>query len=191
MKNLALSLLIATAALPAMDVVAMPGQSPLIQFRIVFRAGSVNDPKGKEGTAALMASMLTGGGTKRMTYKELLDSMYPMAARFGDETDKEMIVFRGATHVENLEAYYSLIREMLLEPGWREDDLKRVRDDVDAVKKLYEKKGFSEAKIDSQLDVNPSTNQATLVVLIDEGSKVRIKQILVDGNASKIGRAHV
>lgn len=130
MKNIAFSLLLATASLPAMDVVAMPGQSPLIQFRIVFRAGSVNDPKGKEGTAALMASMLTGSGTKRQAYKELLDAMYPMAARFNDNVDKEMIVFQGATHVENLEAYYTLIREMLLEPGWREDDLKRVRDDV-------------------------------------------------------------
>lgn len=63
-------------------------------------------------------------------------------------------------------------------------DQKRVRDDINAVRKLYEKKGFSEAKIDQTLDVNPDTNQAVLRVTIDEGSKVRIKDIQVAGNKS-------
>ncbi len=63
-------------------------------------------------------------------------------------------------------------------------DQKRVRDDVDAVKKLYEKKGFSDAKVDDALDVNQDTNQAVLKVLIDEGSKIRVKQIVVVGNST-------
>ena len=63
-------------------------------------------------------------------------------------------------------------------------DQKRVRDDVEAVKKLYEKKGFSEAKIDNSLAVNPDTNQAVLKIIIDEGSKVRIRAIQVTGNNS-------
>ena len=129
MKKLALSLLLMTATLPAMEVVAMPGQSPLIQFRFVFRAGSVNDPKGKPGAAAFTAAMLSNSGTKTQTYQQLLDAFYPMASGFGDQVDKEMIVFSGTTHVDNLEIYYGLVRDMLLAPGWREDDLKRVRDD--------------------------------------------------------------
>ncbi len=63
-------------------------------------------------------------------------------------------------------------------------DQKRVRDDIDAVRKLYEKKGFSDAKVDSALDVNPDTNQATLRVMVDEGEKIRIKDIKVEGNQS-------
>lgn len=63
-------------------------------------------------------------------------------------------------------------------------DQKRLRDDVEAVKKLYQKKGFSEATIDSSIDVNPDTNQATLRVVINEGFKVRIKQITLEGNDS-------
>lgn len=128
MKKFALSLLLMTATLPAMDVLAMPGQSPLIQFRIVFRAGSASDPKGKEGAAAFTASLLANGGTKSMTYQQMLDAIYPMAAGFDDQVDKEMIVFTGSTHVDNLEGYYALLRDALLTPGWREDDLKRVRD---------------------------------------------------------------
>lgn len=63
-------------------------------------------------------------------------------------------------------------------------DQKRVRDDVGAVEKLYEKKGFSGAAVDSSLDVHPDTNQAVLKIMIDEGVKVRIRQILVTGNPS-------
>jgi outer membrane protein insertion porin family len=63
-------------------------------------------------------------------------------------------------------------------------DQKRVRDDLDAVRKLYEKKGYSGAKIDSALDVDATTNQATFKVLVDEGEHVRIKRIEVTGNAS-------
>lgn len=61
-------------------------------------------------------------------------------------------------------------------------DQKRVRDDVEAVKRLYEKKGFSEARVESSLDTDPNTNQAILRVLVDEGSKVRITHIDVAGN---------
>ncbi len=61
-------------------------------------------------------------------------------------------------------------------------DQKRVRDDVDAVRKLYEKKGFSGVKIDQSLDVDPVTNQAVLRVIVDEGEKVRIRDIKVEGN---------
>jgi len=32
--------------------------------------------------------------------------------------------------VDNLETYYSLVSDLLLNPGWREDDLKRVRDNL-------------------------------------------------------------
>jgi outer membrane protein insertion porin family len=63
-------------------------------------------------------------------------------------------------------------------------DQKRVRDDIDAMKKLYEKKGCSEAKIDHALDVNPNTNQAVLRVVVDEGEKVRIRDIKIEGNHS-------
>jgi zinc protease len=43
--------------------------------------------------------------------------------------DKEMTTFTASTHIDNLEAFYGLFREMLLEPGWRADDFSRLRDD--------------------------------------------------------------
>jgi zinc protease len=130
MKKLALALA-ATAALAqaAPEVVALPGKSPLITFRIVFRTGSAYDPAGKAGLAALTASMLAEGGTKQRTYKQLVDAMYPMATTVSAQVDKEMTTFTASTHIDNLDSFYALFREMLLEPGWRAEDFSRLRDD--------------------------------------------------------------
>ena len=58
-----------------------------------------------------------------------------MAASFSVQIDKEMTAFIGETHVDNLAAYYKLVRARLLEPGWREDDFARVKDDaINAIK---------------------------------------------------------
>jgi zinc protease len=113
----------------ATQLVSLPAKSPLITIKIVFRTGSASDPADKPGLAALTAAMLAGGGTKTKTYKQIVDAFYPMATGVSSQTDKEMVTFSGVTHIDNLDGFYSLFREMLLEPGWRTDDLERLRDD--------------------------------------------------------------
>lgn len=124
----------AFAKQPAMTAniakVVIPNRSPLISFRFVFRTGAASDPKGKEGLAALTAAMLAQGGTKTLTYDQIVEQMYPMATGFGWQIDKEMTVFSGTTHVDNLTKYYSLISQMLLDPGFRQDDFNRLRTDA-------------------------------------------------------------
>lgn len=122
-------LLVAATVCQAMDVVALPSQSPLITFRLVFRTGSASDPASKFGAAALTANMITQGGTKNRTYKQIVEAMYPMATSLSSQVDKEMTAFTGTTHIDNLEAFYALIREMMLEPGWRAEDFERLRTD--------------------------------------------------------------
>jgi zinc protease len=124
-------LVVAASTMQAqMRVVAQPGKSPLVTFRIVFLTGAASDPADKPGVASLTASMLSQGGTKDLTYKEILDAMFPMATSVESQVDKEMTVFAATTHVDNLEAFYKLFRAMLLEPGWRQEDFERLRDDA-------------------------------------------------------------
>src|SRR5205807_6293054 len=60
---------------------------------------------------------------------------YPMASGIGTQVDKEMTTFSGSTHVDNLDAYYKLLKTTLLDPGWREEDFRRVKDDaINAIK---------------------------------------------------------
>lgn len=113
-----------------MQTVLQPNRSPLVTFRILFLTGSADDPKGKEGLASLTASMLAGGGTKKMTYEQVVEALFPMAASFSSQTDKEMTVFSGTCHVETLYAYYALVRQMLLDPGFRQEDFDRLRTDA-------------------------------------------------------------
>jgi len=124
-------LLLAAACAPAqIRTVPLPSKSPLVTFRIVFTTGSASDPADKPGLAYLTAMMLANGGTEDLTYKQLVDAFYPMASGVAAQVDHEMCTFSGATHIDNLTDYYKLLRGMLLTPGWRADDFKRVKDDA-------------------------------------------------------------
>ncbi len=123
-------LLLASGLLAAPRFVELPGPSPLVTFRIVFLTGAASDPSAKPGLAALTASMLARGGSKTMTYQQILDAMFPMATSVRSQVDKEMTVFSAVTHVDNLDRFYEIFRSMLLEPGWRPQDLKRLRDET-------------------------------------------------------------
>jgi zinc protease len=129
-KPLACLFLFACAAAGQMRVVALPTHSPLITFRIVFMVGSAADPASKPGLAYLTAAMLSDGSTTTQTYRQIEDALFPMAASFNSQVDKEMSTFVGSTHADNLESYYKLVRGMLLEPAWSEEDFRRVKDDA-------------------------------------------------------------
>lgn len=117
-------------AATGISTVSLPGTSPLVSLRVVWLTGSAADPAGKLGTAALTAAMLARGGTRAMTYKQILDTLFPMAVSVDQQVDKQMVVFSATTHVDNLEAFYKVFRDMLLDPGWRQDDFERLRDDA-------------------------------------------------------------
>ena len=103
--------------------------NPFVSFRVAFDAGSTRDPAGKEGLAALTAAMLSEGGTRRRSYAELVDALYPLAASIGVQTDKELAVVVGTVHRDNLDAFYTLFREVLLEPRFDEADFERQKAD--------------------------------------------------------------
>jgi zinc protease len=108
--------------------VLQPVSSPLVTFRILVMTGSAFDPPGKEGLAALTAAMLTQGGSGAMTSSQIAAALYPTSASFGAQVDKEMTVLSGTAHQETLAIYYSILKDLLLNPGFRADDFKRVRE---------------------------------------------------------------
>jgi zinc protease len=112
--------------------VLQPNSAPIVNFRLQFMTGAASDTPGKEGLAALTAAMLAQGGTRTMSYEQLVTTVYPMGvgAPLGWQIDKEMTVFTGTSHVDNLDRYYSLIRDMLLDPGFRQEDFRRLRDEA-------------------------------------------------------------
>jgi zinc protease len=98
-------------------------------MRFLFAAGSVDDPPGKEGLAALTGSLLAEGGTRHLTYEQLLDALYPMAAGIGATVDREVTVVHGTVHRDHLDRYYELIRQVVLEPRFDAKEFDRLKDD--------------------------------------------------------------
>ena len=117
-------------AAPDIKTVLLQSGSPLVNFRILFNTGAAYDPEGKEGLAQLTAAMITDAGSKFMKYKEIQEALYPMAASFNNQVDKEITVFTGTIHVDNLDSYYGIISGQLLNPSWDEDDFTRVKTDL-------------------------------------------------------------
>jgi len=117
----------ASGAPAQIELVEQRSASPLVDVSFQFHVGPALDPPGKKGLSELTAMMIVDAGSQQHTLAEIEQAMYPMAAGFEAQVDKEMTTLSGAIHRDNLSAYYGLIMEQLLTPGWRESDFQRVK----------------------------------------------------------------
>jgi zinc protease len=104
--------------------------SPLITLRVLVRTGSINDPKGREGLNALTARMLGEGGTKELTYQQVVKTLYPWAASVQVQADKEVTVIIADVHRDHLEKFYKIFSDLVLHPRFDEEDFKRHKTDL-------------------------------------------------------------
>jgi zinc protease len=110
--------------------VVLPSRAtPFVSFRLLVGAGSIDDPAGRHGAAALTGACLAEGGTKRMSYEQLLEALYPMAAGIGVQIDRESTVVHGTVHRDHLDRYADLLLESVLEPRFDPKEFERLKDD--------------------------------------------------------------
>jgi len=110
-------------------------QSPIIDINLLFNTGPAYESADKNGVAALTAEMLTEGGSKLHSSTEINKLMFPMAASFDNQVDKEMMSFFGRVHQEKAAQWMDLVIESLTKPGFREDDFKRLKQQqINAIK---------------------------------------------------------
>ena len=119
----------ATTRIP-FRVVTLPSENPVAHVSYLFMTGAAQDPPGKEGLAQLTALMVADGGSEGMSYGEIQEALFPMAAGFSAQVDKEMTVFQGASHLDNLAGYHAITAGQLLTPAFREEDFSRVRSNL-------------------------------------------------------------
>jgi zinc protease len=105
-------------------------ESPFIAFNLWVRTGSQDDPAGKEGLAALTSAIMANGGTRSRSFEQIMEALYPMAAGYGRTVDREMTTFTGRVHRDNLDAYYELFHQAILEPAFAEADFERIKTNV-------------------------------------------------------------
>src|SRR5690349_13364733 len=81
-----------------------------IIIKLMFRNGSIADPKGKEGLTYTTATTLTAGGTSTMTNRQIREFIYPMAAGYSSNVDKEVTVFTFEVHKDFLDKFYPIVK---------------------------------------------------------------------------------
>ena len=114
--------------IPESQVVALPApKDPTVCFRLWFQVGSQYDPPGKEGLAAITASMLTEASTKKNSYEQILDKLSPMASGYGSSVGVDMTVIAGRVHKDNLKDYVPLLMQAILDPAFKQEDLDRIK----------------------------------------------------------------
>jgi zinc protease len=110
------------------NIVTLPiANDPTVSFCIWFKVGSQDDPVGKEGLAAITASMLSDASTKNNSYEQILDKLYPLAANYDASSSVEMTVVVGRTHKDNINEYYPLLLDAMTVPAFKQEDLDRIK----------------------------------------------------------------
>jgi zinc protease len=119
----------AAAAARAETVLLVNEASPIVDVRVVFRAGSADDPAGKEGLTALMARLMREA-TVDKDQNALAEALFPMAAELDVQVDKDALVFMGRVHKDHLRDFAQILADVILRPRLDEADFKRLRDDA-------------------------------------------------------------
>jgi zinc protease len=117
----------ATRSAQAPHLVELPAHAATASIDVVFKVGAANDPPGQYGLAALTAEMVAEGGTAARPRRAIQNALYPLAADFTARVDKEMTAFAGSAPRERFNDYYAIVRELWLQPGWREEDVQRIK----------------------------------------------------------------
>lgn len=115
-----------TPAGPA--IVAIPAPShPAVAIRLHFRAGSVDDPPGKEGLTALTARLMAEGGTRSLSAAELIRALYPLATEIRVLSDKETTVFHARASRGDADRLVAVLTEAMVAPRFDPKELERLR----------------------------------------------------------------
>ena len=98
-----------------------------VVVKLMFKNGSITDPEGKEGLTALTASLMMEGGTGQFTKSEIDAIIYPMAAKYYYNTDKEVTVFTFESPVKFMSEFYPIMTGLILNPTFKEEDFDRIK----------------------------------------------------------------
>jgi zinc protease len=93
---------------------------PLVNYSLVIKGGHMFDQPGKEGTAYLVAELMTEGTANR-TPEELEEAIDLLGANINVRANQQSIEISVNTLARNFDSTVALVEEILLEPRWDEE----------------------------------------------------------------------
>lgn len=113
-----------------LSVIVVPtSRLPLVDFRLVARAGSVNDPAGKEGVANLTSDLLTQGAGKRSA-KQLADDIEFVGGSLEANVGAEQMVVSCEVLKKDLALGLELFRDVIVSPTFSKEDFDRKKEEA-------------------------------------------------------------
>lgn len=113
-----------------MVVYIMPSRRlPLVDFRLVVRAGSVNDPAGKEGVASLTADLLTQGAGARNARQIAADIAF-VGGSLEAGADLEQILVTCEVLKKDFGIGLELLRDVTARPTFPAEEFARKKDEA-------------------------------------------------------------
>jgi len=119
--------------LPA-NVVTLASPSPLYEVEIMVRAGSAEDPRGKEGTASLVGRMMLEGSFGDPKYPVTKEKLAEITRPWGEaaypqvRVDKETTTFSMTVPRDVFPQFVArVLKPMLTQPLFLEAELERIR----------------------------------------------------------------
>ena len=110
------------------QVVLRTSDAAIVELRVVFEAGSADDPAGHEGLTYVTVRSMLEGGAGGLSYPERVAQLFPMAAEISGRVDREQIVLVGRVHLDHVAAFYPLFRDVILHPMFERPTFERVRE---------------------------------------------------------------
>jgi zinc protease len=99
---------------------------PLVNFSMVIDGGHLLDSFDKVGVANLMTDIMMEG-TATKTPEELEEAIELLGASIRMFTGNESITISGNTLARNFDKTMDLVEEILLQPRWDQEELKRIK----------------------------------------------------------------
>lgn len=127
MKALLISLLLCGVIMAQEIVELQLPNSNKIVIRLMFKNGSISDPAGKEGLTFTTAALITQSGTGELSFSDIQNKIYPMAASYSSSVDKEVSIFTFQVHSDWLDEFYPILTGLTLNPAFNESDFERVK----------------------------------------------------------------
>lgn len=109
--------------------------NPLISIAIAFRAGSLNDKKGREGTAYMLSGLLNEGAGN-LKSEAFQTALKENAIMFSADVTPEMFYLKLQTPGANKEQAFKLLHLMLTELRLDRPARERVRKQIHAIHKM-------------------------------------------------------
>jgi zinc protease len=97
-------------------------RQPLVNFRLVFRTGDVDDPEGRTGVASAMASLLNEG-TEAYSSRELAEAVDLIGADLSAGSASDHTVVKASALVMFAPKILELLSEVVLRPVFPKEEL--------------------------------------------------------------------